>query len=302
MPKAGWWHFACQYATIHFAMALTHTHILICPFCGLPLSLNGTTLSCANAHTFDIAREGYVNLLRKKQFGDTKEMLVARRQFLEQGYYQPLSDLLNDLIYSHLSNPTPTVLDAGCGEGYYLGHLQRFLADKQPAVQGEYIGVDISKEAIRLAARRYRACCFVVANLKEQFVFADNTLDIVLNIFAPHNVAEFARIMVQGGLLILVIPGPAHLFQLRQELHLLNIEEQKLQRVQEQFARSFKLLTTSSLHYTLHLDNTALTRLVMMTPNFWHLSSEIHKSMVHIHELRTEIEFVCILVRAFLYA
>jgi 23S rRNA (guanine745-N1)-methyltransferase len=276
-------------------MALTH--LLTCPFCGLPLSAVGNTFTCANAHSFDIAREGYVNLLRKKQSGDTKEMLVARRQFLEQGYYQPLSDQLNELVYAHLSNSAPHVLDAGCGEGYYLGRLQRFLAQKQPTIQGIYVGVDISKEAIRLAARRYRECSFVVANLKERLVFADAALDILLNIFAPHNVQEFARVMVPGGLLMLVIPGPAHLLQLRRKLHLLNVEEQKQQHVMEQFARLFKLLTTTTLHYTLHLDTTALTQLVMMTPNFWHLSSEMRQALVHIDELQTEVEFICMLWR-----
>lgn len=274
-------------------MALTH--LLTCPFCSLPLSVVGNTFTCANAHSFDIAREGYVNLLRKKLPGDTKEMLVARRQFLEQGYYQPLSDQLNELVSAHLSTSAPNVLDAGCGEGYYLGRLQQFLAEKQPAMQGEYVGVDISKEAIRLAARRYRECCFVVANLKERFVFADGTLDILLNIFAPHNVEEFARVMVPGALLMLVIPGPAHLLQLRQEFHLLNIEEQKQQHVMEQFTQSFKLLTTSTLRYTLHLHNTALTQLVMMTPNFWHLSSEVRQAMLGIDELQTEVEFICML-------
>jgi len=274
-------------------MALTN--LLTCPICRLPLSVVGNTFTCANAHSFDIAREGYVNLLRKKLPGDTKEMLVARRQFLEQGYYQALSDQLNELIYAHLPTSAPKVLDAGCGEGYYLGRLQHFLAEKQPVIQGEYVGIDISKDAMRLAARRYRECCFVVANLKERFVFADDTLDILLNIFAPHNVEEFARVIVPGGLLMLVIPGPAHLLQLRQEFHLLNIEEQKQQHVMEQFARSFKLLTTATLHYTMHLDNTAISQLVMMTPNFWHLSSEVRQAMVSIDELQTEVEFICML-------
>lgn len=288
-----WWHSTPQHATIHHTMV--PTRLLNCPFCRLPFSLVGNAFVCANAHSFDIAREGYVNLLRKKLPGDTKEMLVARRQFLEQGYYQSLSDQLNELVYARLSTSAPDVLDAGCGEGYYLGRLQRFLAQKQPALQGTYVGVDISKEAIKLAARRYREGCFVVANLKERLVFADGTLDILLNIFAPHNVEEFARIIAPGGLLMLVIPGPAHLLQLRQKLHLLNIEEQKQQRVMEQFPRSFKLLATAVLRYTLHLDTPALAQLVMMTPNFWHLSSEIRQAMVRIDQLQTDVEFVCML-------
>jgi SAM-dependent methyltransferase len=273
---------------------MIQTHLLICPFCHLSLSMAGNAIVCANGHTFDIAREGYINLLRKKQSGDTREMLVARRQFLEQGYYQPLAEQLNELISIYLPCSAPRILDAGCGEGYYLGYLQRFLMQRQD-IQGTYLGVDIAKEAIKLAARRYHDCGFVVANLKEHLVFADSTLDVLLNIFAPHNVEEFARVLVPQGLLMLVIPGPAHLQQLRQKIHLIDIEEQKQRHVTAQFERAFKLLTTTTLHYTLRIDSAALTQLVMMTPNFWHLSSERRQELMRIDSLQTEVEFICLL-------
>src|SRR5581483_10720478 len=153
--------------------------------------------------TFDVAREGYVNLLRKKQVGDTREMLQARRSFLEDGFYQPLSDTLNALVDSYLREiPSPAnVLDAGCGEGYYLGRLQRSLDQKE---QHCFLGLDIAKDGIRMAAKRYQAASFVVANLKERLVIADQAIHVLLNIFAPRNPAEFARVMVPAGRLIVV--------------------------------------------------------------------------------------------------
>ncbi len=284
---------------MHGIMALTH--LLSCPVCGSPLSQSGNTLACIHAHTFDIAREGYVNLLRKKLPGDTKEMLLARRQFLEQGYYQPLSTLLNEQVYAHLVERQKkacfAVLDAGCGEGYYLGHLQRYLTDKLPGAQAACIGVDISKEGIRLAARRYQACSFVVANLNERLTFADASLDVLLNIFAPRNAEEFARVLAPGGLLIVVIPGPTHLLQLRQQLHLLNIEEQKQQRVQEQFSDLFALQITLPLHYSLQLHGPEIAQAVMMTPNYWHLSSEMRQSIAHTPTIQTDVDMLCLLWR-----
>src|SRR5258708_31322560 len=107
------------------------TNLLTCPVCQQHVTKVGNMLKCANSHTFDIAKEGYVNLQLKKLPGDTKEMLVARRDFLERGYYTPLSNNINEMIYHYLcteeqvgeSLPHINVLDAGCGEGYYLGRL-----------------------------------------------------------------------------------------------------------------------------------------------------------------------------------
>jgi 23S rRNA (guanine745-N1)-methyltransferase len=278
-------------------------NVLACPICGAPFTWQQTTLVCANAHAFDIAREGYVNLLRKKLPGDTKEMLLARRSFLEQGYYQPLSMAINILVENYLvsslqvaSSSSPLyVLDAGCGEGYYLGRLQaHFAMQRWPLV---YLGIDISKEAIRLAAKRYKDVYFLVANLKERLVLMDAVAQVMLNIFAPRNVQEYARVLAPGGLLLIVIPGPTHLQQLRSALHLLNIEEHKQQHVIEQFSGLFELLTTQTLAYTLRLQSVEIERAVMMTPNNWHLSTETRGAMELLEEIETEVEFICLLFR-----
>src|SRR5579859_3385793 len=278
---------------------MIHTHLLTCPVCAMPLSKVENMLKCASGHSFDIAREGYINLLRKKLPGDTKEMLVARRTFLERGYYRPLSDTINELIATNLRDDTErqhvNILDAGCGEGYYLGQLQHYLSAQLPPLACTCTGTDISKEAVKMAARKYPEACFVVANLKERLVFADQVQDVILNIFAPRNLTEFARILAPRGLLLAVIPSPAHLLQLRTRLHLLNIEEHKEQHVIEQYASHFTLLTTREVHYELHLKQEEVALAVTMTPNYWHTTDETHQAIAGIQDVRTEAGFTCLL-------
>ena len=268
-----------------------YSYLLTCPICTTQLEQSNNTLVCANAHTFDIAREGYVNPLP----GDTKEMLVARRSFLERGFYQPLSDMLNQLASTYLDASTsPTnIFDAGCGEGYYLGRLQQFLAERSL----QCVGLDISKEAIRLAARRYKQAGFVVANLKERLVLADSCLHLILNIFAPRNPAEFARVLAPDGLLLVAIPAPEHLLQLRSALQLLNIEEHKQEKLRELFAADFDFVTASDLSYTLHLKHDEIVLAVMMTPNYWHLSTEQRATMEGMQSVETTIAFSCLVFR-----
>jgi 23S rRNA (guanine745-N1)-methyltransferase len=275
------------------------THLLACPFCNASLTQINNTLTCTNSHTFDIAKEGYVNLLRKKLPGDTKEMLTARRNFLEQEYYQPLSDTINSLVSTVLDPEAPSfnILDAGCGEGYYLGRLQAHLANPVSRAQCCYIGLDISKEAIRMAAKKYKVAQFVVANLKERLVFADDAFHVLLNIFAPRNVDEFARVLVPGGIAIIVIPAPTHLSQLRSAFHLLNIEENKQQHVIEQFAGRFELVDSRTIEYKVRLSQAAIMQAILMTPNYWHMPDEMREATEGIEEIETEVGFVCMVFR-----
>ncbi|WP_151755735.1 putative RNA methyltransferase [Dictyobacter vulcani] len=269
--------------------------ILRCPVCSLPISFQQGTWRCEQAHAFDMAKEGYVNLLRKKLPGDTREMLLARRAFFDKGYYQPLASLLNELLQAHLApvqEGPVRLLDAGCGEGYYLGNLQAQLAQRFGQVYG--LGIDISKDAIRMAAKRYPDTFFMVANLNEPLPLADQALAGMLNIFAPRNVAEYARVLAPGAPLLIIIPGPRHIQELRQSLHLLNIEENKQQHVVEQFSGSFTLLETRELSYELALQQAEIAQLVMMTPNYWHLSEEIRARMEALNSLSTTIDFICL--------
>jgi 23S rRNA (guanine745-N1)-methyltransferase len=254
--------------------------MLICPICDAPLTRDDRALRCDNGHSFDIAREGYVNLLRDRvtgQTGDTKEMLRARRRFLDTGHYAPLATAVSRMTLAHLAGhpgwDTPAALDAGCGEGYYIGTLEREL--RATGKPHHCYGADVAKDAVRLAAKRYPDVFFIVADIWKKLPFAGGSLHALLDIFAPRNASEFARILMPGGLLLIVIPGPHHLEELRTSLGLLGIEQQKEEHVAEQLAGAFSLHQRESLEYQLTLNPQDVADLVTMTPNYRHRTPAI---------------------------
>jgi 23S rRNA (guanine745-N1)-methyltransferase len=277
---------------------------LICPVCGSGLVRVGQTLKCPQAHSFDISRQGYVNLLlshrqRSKILGDTKAMLRARRNFLEQGYYAPLSEVINKQVYAHLDGLSDGVeacsvciADIGCGEGYYLGQLKRYLDRQLPDGHIRYFGLDIAKEAVKLAARRYQEIDFAVVDVKKKIHFAPHSIQILLNIFAPRNVLEFDRIIVPGGMLLVVIPKSDHLLNLRTNLNLLGIEINKQQRVVARLTRTFKLADKCAVAYELHLNGEELRHLIQMSPSYWHFSEENWDRLKGVKRIQTKASFV----------
>lgn len=251
--------------------------LLSCPVCSEELTLVDRTFVCGHRHAFDMAREGYVNLRlpgrkRPKIQGDTKVMLQARRRFLEMGYYGPLSRAVNEQVAARLVGQTAvTIVDAGCGEGWYLGQLQQRLAD----VTGCFFGVDVAKSAVQMAAKRYPAAQFVVADVWQKLPFADASVAVLLNLFAPRHAAEFARVLASEGLLLIVIPQPHHLQQLSEKLGLLDIEAEKQQKIVAQLADSFTLQVIEPVTIEMGLDRTALENLVQMTPYYRHLTTAV---------------------------
>lgn len=246
--------------------------MLICPVCGATLARADKTFTCPNGHGFDIAHEGYVNLLLGRSRGDTREMLLARRRFLERGYYTVLAEGIGTLVADYTADKTANVLDVGCGEGYYLGHIRERITRQRPSNAACYIGVDIAKEAVRLAARTYRDMQFIVADAQKSIPIATGTVNALLDIFAPRSPSEFARILLPGGLLLVAIPSSSHLAELRSRLPLLSIEAHKERHVVEQLtAAEFEPVERQAVRDELRLDADAIADLVMMTPNYWHL-------------------------------
>jgi len=255
---------------------------VICPVCAGPLTEADRTLRCPQGHAFDRAREGYVHLLPaghglSKVRGDTAEMLRARRRFLEQGHFEPLASSIAAATRHHAAarpreNSATTVLEAGCGEGYYIGYLAARLRNTGPAPC--FIGVDVSRDAVRLAARAYREVLFLVNDVKHRICVADAFVDVLIDVFAPRNPAEFARVTRPDGLLLVAIPAAGHLKELRTEFPLLGLEEAKRERTVERFSPQFELTREDALTYTLELDTSAVLDLLRMTPNYWHLPEE----------------------------
>ena len=253
--------------SIDWSLCVRH---LICPLCGDGFEINGRSLTCSQKHTFDLAKDNYVNLIpggtKMPKFpGDSKMMLQARRRFLDSGHYQPLVNTLLELIhkfdFDNSDGPETAVLDAGCGEGYYLNQIQQGLA-----FDGCYYGVDLSKDAIRMAAKRVGNGRFVVANIKKQMPLADSSTHLLLNIFAPRSPTEFARLLCPNGRLLIVIPQDNHLQALRENFDLLNIQPDKQALIEKQFAPYFKLKNRVHFKFPLKLQGGNLFDLVQMMP------------------------------------
>ena len=182
-----------------------------CPVCGEKLSLNGNSYVCPSRHTFDVAKEGYVNFLTAKDKhakspGDNKEMILSRRAIMDEGYYRPISDY----VTSEYSLDGTTVLDVGCGEGYLTREISKYCS---------CYGIDISKEAIRLCAKADKKIFYSVASMT-RLPFFDNEFDFVFSLFAPYHAEEIARVL--KGKFIVCTPDKRHLFELKEMLLITN--------------------------------------------------------------------------------
>jgi 23S rRNA (guanine745-N1)-methyltransferase len=227
-------------------------------------------------------------------------MLHARRAFLSRGYFAPCSDAINGLVASHLTASASlfgsgdieavNILDVGCGEGYYLDRLYVHLRERldQPVICH---GVDVAKDAACLAARRSPELHVVVADVTARLPYADGSFQALLNVFAPRNPSEFARILAPEGLLLVVIPTQQHLRELRAIAPLLNIEQDKQQRVVERLSERFALAAVTTLEYDIVLSGADLTHLAQMTPSARHLSPEALDGLRKQTILRTHVGF-----------
>ncbi|MBE6829144.1 MAG: methyltransferase domain-containing protein, partial [Ruminococcaceae bacterium] len=195
--------------------------IFTCPVCGEKLDRLAKAYVCKNGHSYDLAGEGYVHLLPPNKMhakvpGDNQEMTASRRRFLESGAYRLFSDKLDELVRAYSRTKSPIILDAGCGEGYYTGRLREDLFSHGFAPQ--VFGFDISKFAVKAAAKKYKAISFAVAS-SFGIPVSDGAADLVLDVFAPVVESELNRVLKPGGILILAVPGRRHLYGLKEILY-----------------------------------------------------------------------------------
>lgn len=186
---------------------------LICPLCSQSLSANSQGVSCVAQHQFDRAKEGYFNLLpaqhkHSREPGDAKAQLRARRTFLQANFYLPLLTGLQQLV----PDTTRSLLDIGCGEGYFVGAFAGTLGDSV-----DVYGIDIAKEAVRLAAKQYAGSYAVASSYA--LPIADGSMDVVTRIYAPSKNEELLRVLAPEGRVIIVTPGQNHLLGLRQSIY-----------------------------------------------------------------------------------
>lgn len=242
--------------------------MLICPLCHQPLCASNHQWRCSNNHCFDQAKEGYLNLLPvqhkgSKEPGDSPEMMQSRRLFLEAGYY----DLLLEGLAAQLGSPD-SLLDIGCGEGYYTHHLAQLAT-------GQCFGIDISKRAVKMAAKRYPDAQFLVASNK-RLPFADASLTAITRIFAPSDEQELARCTKPGGKLIIVMPGPRHLYQLKAQIY----SDVRLHEDQPQSLEHFELENSNRITSQIKPDCPSLAALMKMTPFTWRLNEAARDKLI----------------------
>lgn len=259
----------------------------ICPLCALPLTLTERTWGCPQSHKFDMAKEGYVNLLpvqkkNSKDPGDNQQMMFARREFLNAGYYQNLSDRVNRLALQYACN-AQQILDIGCGEGYYSHRLYNALVAHHAC---HLQGVDISKSAIKYAAKRYPNLSFCVASAYEMPI-PSNSIDLAIRIYAPSKVEELQRIMAADGILITVSPGPLHHFALKQQIY----DEPRLHPESEARIDGFECLHQERLRSQLELSESQdIGHFLEMTPYAWKFTAE-QKQAFALGGLSCELDF-----------
>lgn len=255
-------------------MSITPFHALACPLDGLPLHCHGSAWRCASGHCFDIASQGYTNLLpvqhkRSRDPGDSKEMVAARRRFLTAGFYQPIAAAVSRAVLADLpAGATGSCLDAGCGEGYYLRQLAAAVPDEQTLA---LVGLDISKWAVLSAAKQDRRPTWVVGS-NAKLPVLPGTLDRVLCLFGFPVYPEFARALKPAGRLVQVDAGPDHLRELREIIY----PSLKPERPTDlQTPAGFSRLPTETLRFSIELTGAEqIADLLTMTPHLYRASAE----------------------------
>lgn len=269
---------------------------LRCPVCQAPLMPLGTSLRCPQGHSYDVAKEGYVNLLpiQKRHAadpGDNKLMVRARRSFLGAGYYQPFQDALAELCLQYAPQEGCThVVDAGCGEGSYdRAILDAFAAEGRPCVLA---GFDLSRDAVRLAAKLSPEGAFAVGG---SFCapIRDGWADILVNVFSPFAREEFCRMLRPGGLLLYAVPTPRHLFELKEVLYAEPYENAGEQTEYEGFTRVGERTVTGSIT----VEGEQIRNLFAMTPYFWKTPVAGTKKLNELDTLTTETGFRFLIYR-----
>ncbi len=224
--------------------------------CGEPLARGERALRCPRGHTFDLARSGYANLLqpqdrRSRAPGDSREAALARRRLFAAGRLDPLLAVLAETAAALPLPPEPAILDVGCGEGTVLARLAA-------ALGGAAHGVDISAPAIDLAARAYPRATWIVANADRTLPYAGGSFDLALSITARQRPEELRRLLAPAGYLLVAVPGPDDLQELREAI---GGERQSLpggERIAESFAPFFALAGRRAVAWTVSLDDEGL--------------------------------------------
>ena len=250
---------------------------LLCPVCGNELNKKDRSYLCANGHSFDIARQGYVNLLTVQQKhslhpGDTREQVLSRRAFLEAGYYAPIADALIQAAREQgISGP---ILDVGCGEGYYSARLAQSLS-------ADLTGLDISKEAVRCAAAKYKGYTWMVSTAAHIPVMSGSA-QLITSLFALTLPEEFKRVLAKDGYYFQVLAAQDHLLGLKSIIY----PELKLKEKDSvPNLEGFELVKSVPIRFTFTVEGQQVQNLFSMTPHVFRIGKDGAEALRHTQSL-----------------
>jgi 23S rRNA (guanine745-N1)-methyltransferase len=238
--------------------------LLRCPVCGGGLEEGQGVLRCGEGHSFDIARQGYVNLVPGP--GDSAEMVEARDAFLAAGHFARLSTAVAE--EAERTDTEGAIVDIGAGTGHHLARVLDAMA--------ECIGLalDSSTPALRRAARSHPRAAAIGADAWKPLPLKDGIAALILSVFSPRNPTEMARVLAPGGALLAVTPTTRHLFELVGPLGLLSVPEDKADRLDEQLGSHFALDERRSVEHAMFLNREEAAQLVRMGPSAWHVDEQ----------------------------
>lgn len=278
-------------------MHIIKAHNLACPLDGERLEHSNNQLVCKNGHSFDIARQGYVNLLpvqhkRSKQPGDSKAMVLARTEFLNTGIYQAIANKLTETVSLHMPVYNEIcIMDAGCGEGYYLHAVFNSLSNEGDDARLSLIGLDISKDAIIQSSKRNRQISWLVGTNRQPPV-EEESVDIILCLFGFLCIEAFTKALKPGGKIILVDPGPEHLKELRKIIYP-ELKKSEQSSLLKNEIKDFLLLKREQLQFNKKISsNEKIKQLLVMTPHFYRASKEGRQAASSLDELDITVDVV----------
>ena len=258
-----------------------------CPICGKEMNRDARSYRCGTGHCFDIAKEGYVNLLpanrRHSELpGDDREMVRARTMFLDGGWYAPLRDELC-ILADERTKEKAILVDAGCGEGYYTEALANIISKKG----GKTAGIDLSKAAARKASRRCPEVEIAVASVY-RMPLAKQSVNVVANCFAPLAIEEFARILKPHGWFLYVVPGQRHLWEMKEILYERPYENE----LREESYAGFRQAGEFPVEFRFRLEKQEeIAALLRMTPYSWKTPKSGIERLTEYRELEITAQF-----------
>jgi len=268
--------------------------VLRCPICAAPFSYLHGGCTCESGHHFDLSSEGYLHLLPSSQMhkkipGDNKQMMQGRHAFLSNDYYHCLKDAVIHAIATHFSHQNASILDIGCGEGYYTQGVVQALCNKK--ITCNTVGIDLSKVGLRYAAKRFSSsdlqALFLVASAYH-LPLADEVFDIVINIFSPLCLPEIHRVLKEKGLFLYVVPAARHLWQMKEILYDTPYENEE----ETAEYQGFSFIDNVTVEDKIFLSSQEqINALFSMTPYYWKSPKKGVERLGALDSLETEIAF-----------